>query len=54
MTDLYDKNHDILLVRDFVCHKSARTTELYIEQNKDKVFGKVAELIDMNIKRQKT
>jgi len=53
LTNLYAKNHDILLVKDFVGHKNVKTTELYIQHDKDKVFDKVSELIDKHVKRQK-
>ena len=46
LTNLYNKEHNIVQVKEFVGHSSIKTTQGYIQYDKEKAIAAAAELID--------
>ena len=46
LTNLYNKGHDIVQVKEFVGHSSVKVTERYIQADKEKAIAAAAGLLD--------
>jgi len=54
LTDLYQDTHDIVKVQKFAGHADIKTTNIYIEQDKETMLNEYADVLDARrTKRQR-